>query len=53
MKISGEFEVKLNPIESYAEGKEGIKLNRMSINKTFVLVTVLRSVKPYGGSASN
>lgn len=35
MKISGEFDVKLNPIEGYAEGKEGIRLNRMSIEKTF------------------
>ncbi|MBO6587105.1 MAG: DUF3224 domain-containing protein [Gracilimonas sp.] len=35
MKISGEFEVKLNPIKAYAEGAEGISLNRMSIDKTF------------------
>ncbi|MCP9290438.1 DUF3224 domain-containing protein [Gracilimonas sediminicola] len=35
MKISGEFEVKLNPIEAYAEGAKGISLNRMSIDKTF------------------
>lgn len=35
MKISGEFEVKLNPIDGYAEGKDGISLNRMSIDKTF------------------
>ncbi len=35
MKISGEFEVKLNPIEAYAEGKNDISLNRMSIDKTF------------------
>ena len=35
MKISGEFEVKLNPIDGYAEGKHGITLNRMSIDKTF------------------
>lgn len=35
MKISGEFDVKLNPIEGYAEGKEGIRLNRMSIEKPF------------------
>ncbi|MEQ8523361.1 DUF3224 domain-containing protein [Gracilimonas sp.] len=35
MKISGEFEVKLNPIEAYAKGAEGISLNRMSIDKTF------------------
>jgi hypothetical protein len=36
MKVSGEFEVKLNPIEGYAEGREGIKLNRMSLDKTFL-----------------
>lgn len=35
MKISGEFEVKLNPIDGYAEGKHGITLNRMSIDKIF------------------
>ncbi|WP_428236275.1 DUF3224 domain-containing protein [Gracilimonas sp.] len=35
MKISGEFEVKLNPIKAYAEGAKGISLNRMSIDKTF------------------
>lgn len=35
MKISGEFEVKLNPIDGYAKGRDGIKLNRMSIDKIF------------------
>ncbi|MAO66002.1 MAG: hypothetical protein CL666_13490 [Balneola sp.] len=35
MKISGEFNVDLNPIEAYAEGENGISLNRMSIDKTF------------------
>lgn len=35
MKVTGEFEVNLNPIEGYAEGKDGISLNRMSIDKTF------------------
>ncbi|MGN8225999.1 DUF3224 domain-containing protein [Gracilimonas sp. BCB1] len=35
MKITGEFEVKLNPIDSYAEGEKGITLNRMSIDKSF------------------
>jgi len=35
MKISGKFEVKLNPIDGYAEGMGGVKLNRMSIDKTF------------------
>lgn len=35
MKITGKFEVKLNPIDGYEEGKNGIKLNRISIDKTF------------------
>ncbi|HET8866608.1 MAG TPA: DUF3224 domain-containing protein [Gracilimonas sp.] len=35
MKITGEFEVKLEPIEGYAEGIDGIKLSRMSLDKTF------------------
>jgi hypothetical protein len=35
MKINGEFEVNLNPLESYAQGEEGINLSRMSIDKTY------------------
>jgi len=35
MKISGKFDVELKPIESYAPSKGGIKLGRMSIDKTF------------------
>lgn len=35
MKIRGEFDVKLKPIEGYAGGSDGISLNRMSIDKTF------------------
>lgn len=35
MKISGAFEVKTKPIEGYNEGKDGVSLNRMSIDKTF------------------
>jgi len=35
MKISGSFDVKLNPIEGYAKGKHGVQLNRMSLDKTF------------------
>ncbi|MCW8832530.1 MAG: DUF3224 domain-containing protein, partial [Colwellia sp.] len=31
----GKFEVILNPIDSYATSKDGIKLGRMSIDKTF------------------
>ena len=35
MKATGEFEADLKPIESYAQGKEGTLLGRMSIDKTF------------------
>lgn len=35
MKIKGEFEVKLNPQDGYAQGNEGIKLSRMTLDKTF------------------
>lgn len=35
MKITGKFDVKTNPIEGYASGKDGVSLNRMSIDKTF------------------
>lgn len=35
MTIAGEFEVKLNPMDSYAKGSGGIKLGRMSIDKSF------------------
>ena len=35
MKISGKFDVTLNPLEFYAEGKSGINLGRMSIDKNF------------------
>ncbi|MDR9419605.1 DUF3224 domain-containing protein [Gracilimonas sp.] len=35
MKVSGEFAVKLDPIDGYVEGENGVKLNRMSIDKTF------------------
>jgi len=35
MKISGTFSVKLNPQENYATGVDGIKLARMSIDKSF------------------
>jgi len=35
MKITGEFEVKLEPMKAYAEGNDGIKLSRMSLDKTF------------------
>jgi hypothetical protein len=35
MKVSGKFEVKLQPLEAYAEGSDGVTLGRMSIDKTF------------------
>lgn len=35
MKATGEFEVKLNPLDNFAKGIEGITLGRMSIDKTF------------------
>jgi hypothetical protein len=35
MKISGEFNIELKPIEGYSEGENGINLSRMSIDKTF------------------
>lgn len=35
MKISGSFEVQLNPLDTYAKGEEGVQLGRMSICKTY------------------
>jgi hypothetical protein len=35
MKISGKFEAKLNPLEGYAQGVDGVHLGRMSIDKTY------------------
>jgi len=35
MNISGKFNVKLNPMEFYANGENGINLGRMSIDKEF------------------
>ena len=35
MHAAGTFDVKLQPLESYANGKDGIKVGRMSIDKTF------------------
>lgn len=36
MKVSGEFQVKLQPMEFHAKGAEGINFGRMSIDKTFL-----------------
>jgi hypothetical protein len=35
MQATGTFEVKLQPLESYAKGGQGVGLGRMSIDKTF------------------
>lgn len=35
MKVVGTFDVKLNPLEISASGKDGVLLGRMSIQKTF------------------
>jgi len=35
MKVTGKFEVNLNPLSSYNQGIEGINLGRMSIDKRF------------------
>jgi hypothetical protein len=35
MLATGEFEVDLRPLDSFAKGSEGISLGRMSIDKTF------------------
>jgi len=35
MKVSGKFEVNLNPLDFYAKGKNGINLGRMSLDKSF------------------
>jgi hypothetical protein len=35
MKITGTFEVKLTPLESYAQAQDGVTLGRMSIEKQF------------------
>ena len=35
MKVIGEFQVKLQPLEFYAKGSEGINLGRMSLDKIF------------------
>jgi len=35
MKITGEFQVNLQQMDSYAKGTEGVNLGRMSIDKIF------------------
>lgn len=35
MKISGNFDVRLSPLDAYAQGVDGVNLGRMSIDKQF------------------
>jgi hypothetical protein len=35
MKISGKFDVTLNPLDFYATGEDGVNFGRMSIDKIF------------------
>lgn len=35
MKATGQFEVKLNPLNSYIKGEQEVAIGRMSIDKTF------------------
>ncbi len=35
MKVTGNFEVKLSPLDFYAQGLDGVNLGRMSIDKQF------------------
>ena len=35
MKVSGKFEVKLQPLNTFAQGIDGVTLGRMSIEKMF------------------
>jgi hypothetical protein len=35
MKASGQFEVKLQPMDFYTQGSDGINFGRMSLDKTF------------------
>jgi hypothetical protein len=58
MKISGKFDLEMKPIEPYADSKDGIKLGRMSIDKTFLgelsatsKGEMLSALSPISGSA--
>lgn len=35
MLITGKFNIKINPLKSYAKGENGVNLGRMSIDKTY------------------
>lgn len=59
MKVSGKFEVKLNPMEFYAKGQDGNNLARMSLDKSYEgdLVAeskgeMLSAMTPVQGSAA-
>ncbi len=59
MNISGKFEVKLGPLDNYAEGADGTTLGRMSLDKAFEgdleatsrgeMLTAMTSVKSSAG----
>lgn len=58
MKASGKFSAHLNPLESFADGAQGIRLGRMSIEKSFegdLIATskgeMLSATTPVQGSA--
>ncbi len=58
MQAKGEFEVKLQPLEPFTPGSEGLSLGRLSIDKTFQgdLVAhsqgeMLTAITPVEGSA--
>ncbi|HMQ56698.1 MAG TPA: DUF3224 domain-containing protein [Anaerolineae bacterium] len=58
MQAKGEFEVKLQPLEPFTPGSEGLSLGRLSIDKTFQgdLVAhsqgeMLSAITPVEGSA--
>ncbi len=59
MKISGEFEARLKPMDTHADGADGVTLGRMSIDKTYSgdlaatssgeMLTAMTSVKGAAG----
>ncbi len=57
MKAAGKFEVSLNTLDSYSQGRDGIDLGRMSIDKIFMgeldatsKGEMLRAMSPAHGS---
>lgn len=62
MKATGEFEVQMKPLETYAAGNDGVNLGRMSIDKTFSgdmeatskgeMISAMTSVKGSAGYAA-